>query len=120
MSEDAPNTYSISLRVRCTTTEYAFMSVPVNSSVMRTGASGNPVLDEKGFAHIDPEKRANRGVELGSAGTFRAFRRISKTSRFSERPNLPIFRPAAAPRSSSDGKQLQWKFEPFEPMTRCS
>lgn len=49
------------------------MRVPVDSSIMRTDSSGNVVLDEKGFAHIDPEKMAKRGVELSNAPNVKWF-----------------------------------------------
>ena len=49
MSE--PKTYSISYRLRRTTIEEAFVSVPVNEDIFEAAP------DEAGYRHIDREKR---------------------------------------------------------------
>lgn len=73
MADDAPKTYSVSLRVRRTTIEYTYVSVFVDSSIMQTDQAGNVVLDERGFAHIAPEKMTSRAIELSKAQPTRWF-----------------------------------------------
>lgn len=57
MSE--PTTHSISFRLRRTTIEEAFVSVPVTEEILQT------TPDEDGYRHIDPEKAVKVALDLG-------------------------------------------------------
>lgn len=52
-------TYSISIRLRRTSVEEAFVSVPVEPQIMHSQP------DEKGSFHIDPDKVVAQAVLLG-------------------------------------------------------
>lgn len=67
MSDDQPRTYSISVRVRRTTLEYAYVLVPVDNQIMRTDDAGLPLRDENGSARIDGEKFAAQAVTLAGS-----------------------------------------------------
>jgi hypothetical protein len=67
MSDDQPRTYSIQVRVRRTTVEFAYVLVPVDSQIMRTDEAGVEVRDEKGSARIDGEKFAAQAVALAAS-----------------------------------------------------
>ncbi len=56
--DDTP-TYSISLRLRRTTTEVAFVKVPVTGDLMQAGE------DAEGHRHLDPEKVLDAAIRLG-------------------------------------------------------
>ncbi len=58
MIDDAP-TCSISIRLQRTTTEFAFVSVPVAAELLRTQADGT--------ARLDAAALAKRAIELGEA-----------------------------------------------------
>lgn len=57
---DENRTYSISLRLRRTITEEAFVQVPVNEDIMQAG------VDDQGYHHIDPQKLMQAAVRLGN------------------------------------------------------
>lgn len=57
---DERKTYSISVRLRRTITEEAFVSVPVNSEVI------DPVPDQDGSHHIDGKKLTEVAVRMGT------------------------------------------------------
>ena len=56
-------TYSISVRLRRTTVEERYVSVPVTDAVMRTQP------DEDGAYHLDGEKVLAAAIELGQDDT---------------------------------------------------
>ncbi len=64
MQDDKPHSYSISVRLRRTITEYCYIRVPVTDDIMQIGEAGAVVTDEKGQARIDPEKMADQAVQL--------------------------------------------------------
>ncbi len=66
--DSLPPTYSISVRLRRTTLEYAYVRVPVTDGIMQTDDHGTVKTDEKGHAHIDPEKMVQRAMEILQAG----------------------------------------------------
>ena len=55
-----PKTYSISVRLRRTTVESAFVKVPVNADAMQ------PTPDQDGKFRLDPEKVMEVAVNLGA------------------------------------------------------
>jgi hypothetical protein len=56
-------TYSICIRVKRTTVEYAYVSVLVSGEIMKRDDKGEVVNDENGHAHIDPQKLTYQAVE---------------------------------------------------------
>jgi hypothetical protein len=65
--------YSIAVRVKRTTVEFAFVRVPVQADVMQTNPDGSPVTDAAGHAHLDGQKvfqRAVEGVEARPAAWY--------------------------------------------------
>lgn len=60
---DDKKTYSISFRLQRTTTDVAFVSVPVTADLMQE----QPERD--GTMRIDVEKMVQRAVEIGAADT---------------------------------------------------
>jgi len=69
MAEEPP--YSISVRVRRTTTGYAYIAVPVSDELMQTDESGAVACDPAGFAHLDPGKVLQRALELAQSPNVR-------------------------------------------------
>lgn len=58
-------TYSISFRLRRTSQEEAFVSVPVTDEVLQEEA------DERGHRRLDVEKLTNAAIRLGSGADVR-------------------------------------------------
>ena len=59
--DEAPASYSISVRLRRTTTEEAYLSVPVDGAIMQD----QPTVD--GSYRIDPEKLWAEAIRLAEA-----------------------------------------------------
>jgi hypothetical protein len=58
MDDPAPGaTYSVSLRLRRVTVEYAYVNVPIVDEVVK--------LDEKGVGRIDPSELTRRALAMG-------------------------------------------------------
>ena len=74
MQNTDPKTYSVSVRVKRTTVEYAYVPVPVTGEIMETDEMGDEVRDEKGFAHIDPEKLMRRAAEQARQPSVKWYR----------------------------------------------
>ena len=73
MSEEHAVTpsYSVSLRLRRVTVEYAYVRVPVTGEIMQTDETGTVKADEQGHVHIDPGKMVQRGIDLARSGPTR-------------------------------------------------
>lgn len=74
MQDSEPKTYSISLRLRRTTVEYAYVSVLVTDENMQTDDEGNVVLDGQGHARLDPEKMVLQATEIARRPTVTWYR----------------------------------------------
>ena len=61
------DTYSVAVRIRRTTTEYAYVRVPVTDQVMQTDESGAITEDENGHHHLDGAKVVATAVELANS-----------------------------------------------------
>lgn len=60
MSDPIPPSYSISWRIRRTTTEFAFVSVPVTGDLM--------IEQPDGTGRIDVPRMVERAIEMARAG----------------------------------------------------
>lgn len=74
MKDNSPKTYSISLRLRRTTIEYAYVSVLVTGDIMQADDEGNILQDANGHARIDPQKMVLRATELARRPTVTWYR----------------------------------------------
>jgi hypothetical protein len=74
MPDNDPRTYSISIRVKRTIVDCGYVSVPVANAIMRTGENGNVAQDEKGHAHIDPEKLTLQAIAWAREPSVKWFR----------------------------------------------
>ena len=69
-----PNTYSISVRVKRTTVDYAYIKVLVATNVMQTNEAGELVRDEKGSTHLDGKKVFEEALRLAPSSSEKWFR----------------------------------------------
>jgi hypothetical protein len=69
--ESGTPTYSVSLRLRRITVEYAYVSVPVTDAIMQTDDHGELKTDEKRYTRIDVEKMVQRGIDIARSGQTR-------------------------------------------------
>jgi hypothetical protein len=67
-------TYSVCLRLRRVTVEYAYVRVPVTQEIMQTDDHGETRTHDEGYAHIDPKKMVRRGIDIAQAGQTRWYR----------------------------------------------
>jgi hypothetical protein len=74
MQEDNPQTYSISVRLRRTTVEYAYVAVLVTDDVMQTDTEGDIVQSAQGGASIDFDNLILRATEIARRPTVTWYR----------------------------------------------
>lgn len=66
---DEAKSFSVSLRLRRTRSEYTYVSVPVTMDLMETDSGGNVKRDGQGKSHIDMAKFVRKATEMASSTT---------------------------------------------------
>jgi hypothetical protein len=91
--------YSVSVRIKRTTSEYAYIQVPVTDEVMETDEAGTVVADGRGSAHIDPKKLIQLAIKMAGLPSVKWYREEQHTE-----PHPIQKAPEESERSSRPGK----------------